>query len=372
MAKIFQLLYSLNDGGAESLVKNYSLMLKQDGFDVYVIIIYPNKKSSVYKALEENGIKIISLYPERNFIFRLINRLYGRLFLTKRLKKLIDIYSPSVIHIHSNLLGLVCNLKDSLNNTKLFYTCHSIPEKYFAGDRKKEYYAAKELIRDNDMTMIGLHQEMVHELNSMFGIDTARLIYNGVNPKLYFKSYDKRCSLRTALGIPKNAFVIGHVGRFEDVKNHKYLVSIYSSLRLIREESFLVLIGDGSLQAEIEDSLNNIKADYRILSHRTDIPDLLNIMDVFVFPSKYEGMPLTLIEAQYAGLPCIVSKNINKECIFSTNTHVMDINLNPEEWAKCIASIEYRPETVSCDKFDLNMIIKTLEKLYMEGEGYNN
>ena len=366
MTKIFQLLNSLNDGGVSSLVRNYSLMLKQDGFDVYVIVIYPNKKSSVHKALEKNGIKIISLYPERNLIFRLINRLCGRFILKKKLKRLIDIHNPSVIHVHSSLLGLVCKIKDSLNNTKLFYTCHSIPERYFAGDRKKEYYAAKELIRDNDMTMIGLHQEMVHELNGMFGIDTARLIYNGVNPKLYYKSYDKRCSLRAALGIPKNAFVIGHVGRFEDVKNHKYLVSIYSSLRLIREESFLVLVGDGSLQGEIEDSLNNIKADYRILSHRTDIPDLLNIMDVFVFPSKYEGMPLALIEAQYAGRPCVVSKNINKECVFSTNTHVMDINLNPEEWAKCIASIENRPETVSCDKFDLNMIIKKLEKLYME------
>ncbi len=119
-----------------------------------------------------------------------------------------------------------------------------------------------------------------------------------------------RNSLRRALGIPSDALVIGHVGRFVAAKNHAFLVEIARELIKLEPRAVFLLVGDGPLRAEIEAKVNNysIEKHFIFAGLRSDVPALMKgAMDVFLFPSLYEGLGLALLEAQAAGLTSVVS-----------------------------------------------------------------
>jgi glycosyltransferase involved in cell wall biosynthesis len=124
-----------------------------------------------------------------------------------------------------------------------------------------------------------------------------------------------RESLRKDLGIPKNAFVIGHVGNFLPVKNHFYLIELFSELINFEPNSFLCLVGDGKLRNDIEKKIieKKIEGQVLMLGLRDDVNKLMSAFDILILPSLFEGMPNVVIEAQAASLPCVISNTITRE-----------------------------------------------------------
>lgn len=146
-------------------------------------------------------------------------------------------------------------------------------------------------------------------------IKNTIILPNGIESEK-FKFLDTiRTSVRDELGIKENEFVVGHVGRFVPVKNHKFILEIFQKLVNERPESVLVLTGDGPLRSEIERIISNygLTQKVKMLGVRNDVHRLMQAFDVLVFPSLYEGLPVTLVEAQGAGLPCLVSEHISRE-----------------------------------------------------------
>ncbi|MDQ8735946.1 glycosyltransferase family 1 protein [Paenibacillus sp. LHD-38] len=141
------------------------------------------------------------------------------------------------------------------------------------------------------------------------------ILQNGIACEQFAFSADIRTKMREELGIPDDCLVIGHVGRFNLQKNHAQLISIFHKLQQKKQSSLLLLVGDGPLRSEIEQKVNElgITAKVKFLGVRSDISSLLQAFDVFVFPSHHEGLPVTLVEAQAAGLPCIISDHITSE-----------------------------------------------------------
>jgi glycosyltransferase involved in cell wall biosynthesis len=142
-----------------------------------------------------------------------------------------------------------------------------------------------------------------------------RLLYCGIDLDQFESDVD-RDALRADLGIPRDAFVVGHVGRFDEQKNHTFLVEIFRELLRCRPNSVLLLIGGGSLKRSIERKAEQLGIRDRILflENRPDVPRLMKgAMDVLAFPSHFEGLPLVLLEAQAAGLPCLISDTIAEE-----------------------------------------------------------
>lgn len=143
----------------------------------------------------------------------------------------------------------------------------------------------------------------------------SQILYCGINLVPFQQPIDS-FEVRNELNIPPDAFVIGHVGRFEKQKNHQFLLEIFAEVVRKEQQAYLLLVGEGSLRAKITQQARSMGIADRVFftGSRSDVPRLMRgAMDVFLFPSRYEGLPLVLIEAQAAGLPCILSDVITEE-----------------------------------------------------------
>lgn len=164
----------------------------------------------------------------------------------------------------------------------------------------------------------------------------AHILKNGIETDQFTFSTQAREMIRNELEIGKNTLVIGHVGRFSHQKNHLTLLEIFSTLHKKTPNVLLVLVGDGLLRKEIEKKIKqlNLEEKVKILGIRPDTSQLLQAFDLFMMPSLHEGLPVTLIEAQGAGLPCLISNKITREVDLGLGLVEYLPLTNKNEWIK--------------------------------------
>ena len=150
---------------------------------------------------------------------------------------------------------------------------------------------------------------------------STKILKNGIECDQFVFSQKVREEIRKELKLDKNVFIVGHVGRFAHQKNHTYLIDIFSEFNKVNQNSILILVGDGPLRLDMEKQVEclNLKDKVKFIGIRSDIQRLLQAFDVFVFPSLHEGLPVSLIEAQGSGLPCLISDNISREVDLGSN-----------------------------------------------------
>lgn len=168
----------------------------------------------------------------------------------------------------------------------------------------------------------------------------ATILPNAVSIDKYEPNEILRNKKREKLGI-EDKFVIGNVARFAREKNHKFLIDIFAEL-CKKEDAMLISCGEGPLWEEIKNYAKEKNVDDKILflGMRTDIPELLQAIDVIVFPSLFEGLPFSLVEAQAGGLPCLISDTIGKETKITDLVKFFSLNEDAEAWANEI--IKYK------------------------------
>ena len=181
----------------------------------------------------------------------------------------------------------------------------------------------------------------------------TRIVHNAVDCAQYAFAEKERKRIREELNIPENALVVGHVGRFSKQKNHEFLLKIFKELLNYKNSAVLLLVGEG----ELEDKIKRLASELKIDNHtvftglRRDIPAVLSAMDVFVFPSFYEGMPNTVIEAQATSLPCVISDSITREANITGLVNYLSLDVKAESWAKKAISLASRNRVSTKDKF---------------------
>ena len=141
------------------------------------------------------------------------------------------------------------------------------------------------------------------------------ILHNALDLDVYKFEPEERKRIRSEFGVKESEILCGHVGRFSPQKNHDFLIDIFSELCKERSNYKLLLVGNGELEEKIREKCSDKGLQDKVIfaGVRSDIPAILSAMDVFVFPSLYEGMPNTVIEAQATGLPCVISDTITKE-----------------------------------------------------------
>lgn len=210
----------------------------------------------------------------------------------------------------------------------------------------------------------------------MFGTKSGvKIINNAIEASKYKYNEAVRNRLRKQLNIT-DELVIGHVGRFHMQKNHIFIIKVLKEIVMLNNNVKVVLIGDGTLKEKIisyaQESgvLDNII----FLEKRTDVNELLQAMDVFLFPSLFEGLGLALIEAQAADLPCVISDTIPEAAILTEKVVIKSLNEAPEEWAKAVLSCSENKERKDREvllkqkKYDIqenaDMLVKYINEKY--------
>lgn len=232
----------------------------------------------------------------------------------------------------------------------------------------KNYKAAKKLVKCNNLKLIALHEDMKNDLNQRFCVNNTEVVKNGIDFSRYKSIVGSKSTLRNIIGLNCEDFVVGHVGRFSYQKNHIFLLSIFKELITVKENAKLLLVGSGNLKSDIQNKAKELGLSNRIvfLEHRTDIPEILSTMDVFVFPSFYEGLPLSVIEAQIMNLRCIISDSINRECVISRKTITLNINSGADAWVNAILDDNLiNNDFYDSNEFDMNTAILKLKKMYL-------
>lgn len=173
----------------------------------------------------------------------------------------------------------------------------------------------------------------------------ATILHNAVDLGVFRYDPEGREAVRREFDIPGDALLVGHVGRLMTQKNHGYLLQIFSEIQKKRPESKLLLVGKGELEAQLRGQVEQMGLSQAVIfaGVRSDIPQMLSAMDVFVFPSLYEGMPNTVIEAQATGLPCVIADTITREADITGLVQYLPLDKTPGQWAETALAAAAQP-----------------------------
>lgn len=352
--KVAMISSSLTRNGISSVIMNYCRNINLEKFQISIYSGMPIDEEYRIEC-EKRGIEVIQL-PERS---KSVFKYYINL-LKKMPKNRYDI-----IHVHGNssimaidlFIGWLKRIKIRIahsHNTKCSnIKVHKILNPVF----KKLYtvsFACGKLAGD-----------------WIFGKNNYIIINNGINLKKFAFDKEIRIKERNALNIKDDEFVIGHIGRVNNQKNQEYLIKIFEKCAQINPKVKLLMIGSGPNYNKIKQLVKANKYKDRIILYgETTIPEkFYNAMDVFAFPSLYEGFPVTVVEALASGLNCIISDSITKE-IDSNYVKFLKIEEgNIDEWVKVILHISKENmrnevEEKVVENFEISNCVKNLEKYY--------
>ncbi len=199
-----------------------------------------------------------------------------------------------------------------------------------------------------------------------------KIIKNGICVENYSFDTTVRQRVRNELQIQEN-FVIGHVGRLSAAKNHMFLLEVFKEIVKQESKTKLLLVGDGELKEKIKQKAQELGILKQIIfvGHSEKVQELLQAMDVFVFPSLFEGFGLAVLEAQTTGLPCFLADHITKEVEVTDLVEYISLKESPRYWANKIldkkeVKRENKVELVKKQKYDIKDIAKELEEFYIK------
>lgn len=200
------------------------------------------------------------------------------------------------------------------------------------------------------------------------------LIKNGIYVDDFIFNNDIRLKKREELGL-QDKFVVGHVGRFMQQKNHLFLIDVFDKICKQMNNAHLILVGEGELETQVRDYVKEKKIDSKVsfLGRRNDVNDLMKAMDVLLLPSLWEGFPNVAIEAQASALPVYMSENITSEADFTCYSHRLPLGLGSEYWAdvvysdsnRCIPRINMAQEMKN-QGYDVIATAKWYENYYLD------
>ncbi len=364
--KILHVIGVMDRGGAESLLMNVYRGIDKEKFQ-FDFLVHEKREGDYDKEIKKLGG---SIYSVRRFVgfnlFQYKNELKNFFFKHHDYDVVhVHIGFPAAIILHEakkwNIFTIVHShaANVSMGFYGVVYDFFSYPTRYLA-----DYYLACSLQAGKDR----FGKKIVDKGNFY-------VLKNGIKVRDYIFSKRAREVVRKELGISDGVFVVGHVGRFVDVKNHAFLIKVFKSFFAINPNSILCLLGRGPNEQKIKHEVEvlGIAENVRFLGVRDDVPRVLNAFDAFVFPSTTEGLGMAAVEAQASGLPCVLSSGLPQIAFCSVCAEPMDLKEGPEDWAKEIAFFADRlkewnrrhgAEEVKASGFDIQDSIKALEDLY--------
>lgn len=375
------MLYKMSIGGAETFVSNFLSVVDNQKYQIDICIQgkdVTNKR--LYTLCKKKGCHI--------YVIPAFNRNYLAYMLAVR--KLLRNRTYDVVHIHMNALINCAPIYIAMRYAKRVVV-HSHSTKNNMGGKVGLliHYVNRWMLRNKNIIRVACGTESG---NWMFGECPFTVLDNAVSIPEFVYNEKKREVIRTELGI-KDKKVIGHVGRFVEVKNHEFLLDvfseyikkekknmlckntgIYSSSEKEKQkiDTVLVLVGDGELLASMKQKVHDLAIEKYVIfvGGKTEVAPYYSAFDCLLFPSKFEGLPFVLIEAQVNGLPIIASDRVTTEMDLTGNIKFLPLDTPIQEW---ISAIEKALEPVDRlsfvkkierTKYNVKNMAEKLESIY--------
>ena len=362
--RVLQICASLSrSGGVQTVLKNYYTHMDQTEY-IFDFVVMGEEIGGLEEWFEERGSHIYHVTP-RSVSFKKN---------TKELKQIIKNGNYDVVHCHQDYKSLIAIIIAKMCGVKTRVVhCHQAFPKETAKKRIMRKLSTM-FIKCFANVFIGCGRDAAKWLygERMLKKGKAIVLNNAVDLGKYSFSEEKRLQLRQELGI-ENKLVFGNVARFTHQKNHKLLIDIFAKVHSQNAQSVLLLAGDGELMEETKAYCEQLSVSDAVifLGVRSDIYDLLSAMDVFLLPSRFEGLALIMIEAQANGIPSVCSPFVTRELGLKPNVLFVAENdyENTEAWCSVIENaigIGRLADVTALAQagFDIREEARKLEKIY--------
>jgi len=364
MIRVLHVLGSLNRGGAETMIMNLYRNIDRSKIQFDFVIHTPEECDYVAEILSLGG-KVYTLprYTGKNhFHYR------------KAWKSFLQQH-PQYKIIHGHMRSTASIYLNIAKQRGLFTIAHShsissgngvaakvknliqLPIRYIAdyfiscSSDAGEWLFGRKVVQQNNHTVLK----------------------NAIEIDSFVYDEETRMRLRSELNVT-DKLVIGHVGRFHPSKNHELLIRVFKEIQDANQEVVLILFGRGELEEAVRDQVKKLGIEDRVMfmGVKSDVQDWLQIMDVFVFPSIFEGLGISVIEAQASGLPCVISDRIPKEAIITHTTKAISLDKPAAEWASEVlnslqANVDRKQgnDAVKEAGYDVKVTAKWTESFYL-------
>ena len=319
---------SSNLGGIETYLYNLYKNSNKKRFEFSFLVFDYGKKVCFEEELTKEGAKFYKITPRTKNYF-------------KFLKELKEVYQKNEFdYIHLNLMDFSCFERIAYAN---------------------KYSKAKIIIHSHNAGFgknVSIKTRLFHKIGRYFiknipylkvacGVDAGKFMFdnkeytifnNGIDLEKFKFNIENRKEIRKELGLNDNVTVIGLIAKLELQKNPLFLIDIFYEYQKINGNSKLVLVGEGSLKCQMEEKIKNYKLEEKIifLGRRNDAYKIYSAFDIFLMPSLYEGLSISLVESQVNGLKCYTSDGVDKNSNITGNVEFLSLNNPANYWANKI------------------------------------
>lgn len=357
MIRVCQVLHGIVGGGSEQVVLNYCSRMHDIHFD---LLYQYEPNAQILERFNEIGINCVQIPDKVHHPLKHVWTMYKLLRQGNYdvVHSHLDWYMNSYVCFLAKLAGIkkrIAHHHQAYSKWGLLCSIMCIPCKLFA----THWLACGEAAAINGWGNRSLKKGKV------------TILPNAIDPERFKFSESARQEIRKQYGIEDCDFVIGHVGRFYPQKNHEFLIKIFNEIHKQKPNTKLLLLGNGPLQNKIRQLVESSGLSESVIFaglQKNPVP-FYCAMDLFCFPSLWEGLPLTLVEAQYNGLPCIVSSSITKEAVIAEQVSILPTN-SVDAWYKEIVSFKlsdvHTRQQIKSNRFDIKNCCQVLENLYLD------
>ena len=357
MERILQVVTYMGRGGIETMLMNYYRRMDREKIQ-FDFLVHRDFRADFDDEIEALGGHIYRVPP--------MNPASGSY--RKALADFFKAHPYRVVHCHLNYMSGVV-LAAAKQAGVPVRIAHAHTASMAPGWKQSVRRLCKHLIPLTATHLLACSPEAGR---AIFGKNPFSILANAIDAAAFTPDEALRGEVRSELELGE-AFTVIHVGRMVYAKNHGFLLESFRELLNADPGAKLVLVGDGELRNEIEAQVAELpEGSVLLLGARTDIPRLLQAGDVFAFPSRFEGMPVTMIEAQAAGLPCIKSAGVTDECVVTELVQSLPTD-DPAIWADAILAAKNTPRTDSLadiqeSGYNITAAADKLTRFYLNGE----
>lgn len=332
MQRILQVVGGMNRAGAETFLMNVYRELDRNKIQ-FDFLVYTDKKQDYEEEIISLGGRVIHMPCSSGF---------GMLKSVKKIKNILREFGPyTAVHAHtlhnSAFAMLACK---TFPNIKKIVHSHSTHNTVKTNVIKCLYEKwTMKVIRKHAQEWLACGEEAGAYLFGKQFVDKGLVVNNGVDVKKYFLATGLSTEETRKLGIDEETLVIGNVARLQPVKNHDFMLNVAKRLHEKNINFKMLFVGQGELEEPIQAKIElfGLQGQVILLGLREDIPSLLKTMDVFLMPSLFEGNPVTLVEAQASGLPCVISDTITEQMDMGLDLMTRcDLDADLDEWINAL------------------------------------